>query len=394
VSLPENTSGWTLLNDPLLYDLPIFKEDSETGAKLGGAGFTVYYNACDAPLGGPVGPEQFTGPGDAVDGSAGRTIFTDLPTGDYCVVETTVPDGYTGSGPFTVSLPENTSGWTFLNDPIPTGTLELLKWFCTAVDEEDAGTYFFANPGGIDCVYGAASFYVYEGLDGDPIGPITTDPVTGQDSIDLAPGDYTLQEIGSGATTGFSIESGETTTIPVYNLIFDEGALNVTKFFCKSKHDATDISFDYPVDVSAAGWWGDHKSKCWRGDASFEVWLYGDPYDAISFHTGKDGEVWLILPATTDATGPHKLVETDTGASAWFDILAGETTYATVTNFFKAHHPHPHPVVTPTPTKTVTELPATGSGSSGASSWYLLGVAVVGMAGLAGIALRRKPNGR
>lgn len=397
VNLPENTSGWTFLNDPIpvqFYDLPIFKEDSETGAKIGNAGFTVYSGTCDDE-GEPVGPEQFTGAADATDGSAGRTIFTDLAEGDYCVVETTVPAGYAGGNPVTVNLPQNSSGWTVLNDPIEvTGTLDITKYFCIVTEEENAGTYFYENSaGGIDCEYGAASFYVYpEPGPSTGIGPITTNSETGQASIQLEPGDYVLQEISSSATTAFSIDANETTTIPVYNLLYDEGRLFVTKIYCKARYETTDISFDYPVDVSAAGWdWG-HKPKCWQGDASFQIWLYGDPSNVISFNTGSDGEVWLTLPMTTEATGPHKLVETDTGAWAWFDIYSESTTYATVTNYFKAHHPHPTVTPTVVPVGTVTTLPGTGTGPSGSNPWFLLAAAVVGMAGLAGIAIRRKPS--
>lgn len=400
LNLPENQSGWTFLDDPIpaqSYDLPIFKENSQTHAKIGGAGFTVYYGACDE-AGAPIGPEQFTGDADASDGSAGRTIFLQLPEGTYCVAETTVPNGFTGGDRVTVNLPENTSGWTVLNDPIAAhGTLRITKHFCAVTDERNAGTYFFENSaGGIDCIFGAASFYVYpQPGPSEPIGPITTSSESGQAHIDLTPGNYVLEEIGSGATTAFSIEADETTAIPVYNLVYDEGSLYVTKIYCKAKYDTTDITFDYPVDVSAAWDWG-HKPKCWQGDANFEVWLFGDPENVISFHTGSDGEVWLVLPATTSATGPHKLVETDTGAWAWFEVLPGAATYATVTNYFKAYHPHPQPPVTPVPTGpgTVTTLPATGSGSSDANGWMLLGVGGAALAGLIGIGRWRKPRRR
>ncbi len=401
VSLPENASGWTFENDPVLtpltFDLPVYKEDSETGAKLGGAGFTLFYDDCTGN-GAPVGPEQFTGDASAVDGSAGRTIFTELVAGDYCLVETTAPTGYFRAGPVTVNLPDNEDGWTVLNDPIDEiGTLEIEKSFCAVDDPEDAGTYFGAifGPEPADCELGAASFYIWPTSDPTDItGPITTNAETGFATIDLEAGDYILQEISSGAQYEFEIFGDETTIIPVWNYTYGEGSLYLTKIYCKAKYDTTDISFDYPVDVTAAGWNGDHHKKCWQGDANFEIWPFGDSSNAISFNTGADGEVWLNLPETTAETGPHKLVETNTGTWAWFEIYDGQITYATVTNYFAWHHPHPEPTVTPVATTTVVTLPATGSGSSGTSAWYMLGIAVVGITGLAGIAIRRKPSGR
>ncbi len=394
VSLPANASGWTFQNAPLpveTYDLPIFKEDSVTGAKLGGAGFTLYAGAC--PATGPGSIQQFTGSADATDGSAGRTIFTDLTAGTYCVVETAVPTGYMGGGSQTLSLPENASGWTFENDPIAdTGTLSLLKRFCYTTDPDDAGTFFTQPAGAVDCILGAASFYAWpSGHPEEFYGPFTTSSESGIATLDLPAGNYMLMEIGSGAQHPFTIAGDQVTTIPVWNVLYDEGSLYVTKIYCKSKFDTTDISFDYPDEVTAAGWnWG-HKPKCWQGDANFEVWLYGNPNDVIVFRTGSDGEVWLTLPETTAATGAHKLVETDTGTWAWFDITRGQITYATVTNYFKWQHPRPVP---PTPSQPVTTLPSTGTGAPADDAWFMFGMSLAGLAGLAGFALRGKPGNR
>ena len=176
------------------YDLPIFKEDSETGAKLGGAGFKIYYGAC--PATGIGSFEQFTGDADAPDGSAGRTIFTDLAAGDYCVVETTAPDGYVGGGSQTLSLPEKVNSWTFLNDPIEnTGTLRIEKSFCPVDDPDDAGTFLGALIGGEPegCVPGAAPFSIWPTNDpGDVTGPVPT----GTGSV------TTLPATGSGSSGG------------------------------------------------------------------------------------------------------------------------------------------------------------------------------------------------
>ena len=118
---------------------------------------------------------------------------------------------------------------------------------------------------------------------------MTTDGETGSYSIDLDAGDYILQEISSGAQYEFELGANETTLIPVWNFTYGEGSLYLTKIYCKAKYDSTDISFDSPIEVSAAGWYGGHHKKCWQGDANFEIWLHGDSNDVISFNSGKDG---------------------------------------------------------------------------------------------------------
>ena len=129
VNLPEDISGRTLFNDPILspisFDLPVFKEDSERWGQARRCRHHPLLRRLRRGPGVPVSEEQFTGATDAVDGSAGRTIFNGLIAGDDCVVETTAPAGYSGGASATVNLPENVSGWTLLDDPIPAETYDL-----------------------------------------------------------------------------------------------------------------------------------------------------------------------------------------------------------------------------------------------------------------------------
>jgi len=93
------------------YDLPIFKEDSATGAKIGGAGLRSMRRlrlACGCI-------EQFSGAADAIE--VGRT--DDLyRSGSRPLMrgETTVPPDTRAAAADAVA-PDDTSGWTFLNDP-------------------------------------------------------------------------------------------------------------------------------------------------------------------------------------------------------------------------------------------------------------------------------------
>jgi LPXTG-motif cell wall-anchored protein len=103
-------------------DLPIFKVDGENN-RLGGACFTLYEGAC-GPTGDPLtdGCVNDATPENIANGSAGRVIFENLAAGTYCVVESTIPEGYSGDGPRTANLPDNASGLSFINTLLPTTT--------------------------------------------------------------------------------------------------------------------------------------------------------------------------------------------------------------------------------------------------------------------------------
>jgi hypothetical protein len=394
VSLPENTSGWTFKNTPL-YDLPIFKED-DAGNLIGGAGFTLY----DATGATVIRSQQFVADATAenlANGSAGRTIFEDLPAGDYLVVETTVPANHDGAGPFLVSLPENESGWTFVNDR-NTGTLLIVKRFCEVFDPNDAGTVF-GGPVAADateCDFGAASFLIYPFQGTEALGPFTTDPVTGEAEIpDLPVGTHGIKEISTSATSTFTIAEDQTTVLQVRNDVYNSGSLQVIKYFCKARHEKTVIEVTYPVETA-----GRHEGKdeqCWTGKAHFEVWLFGNEEDAIRFHTGwHEGIAWLTLPLTDSSTGPHVLVELETGATAEFEIAKGEMTSIVVTNFVKKDRPDkpdkPEPPVVPEEDEiaTVDTLPATGTGITDQTAAMFLAMGGTMLLALGALEARRK----
>jgi hypothetical protein len=370
VSLPENTSGWTFVNTRVpTYDLPIFKED-DAGALIDGAGFTLY----DATGTIVIRAEQFVGDADAVDGSAGRTIFTDLPAGTYLVVESTVPAGYTGMDPVAVSLPEHVSGWTFINYR-NTGDLLIVKTYCEVFDPDDARTVFLegdvSTAWNRECVPGPASFLIYPFEGEEAIGPFTTDAVTGEVLVENLPvGTHGIEEIGSGATSTFTIVKDQTTTVHAENYVFESGWVKVLKYFCLAKREKTTIDVSYPVEVARHDSGVDR--DCRPGKAHFEIWLFGNPKYTIDFHTSRhDGTAWLMLPATNETTGPHVIVEVGSGAKAEFDVIIGEKTTITVVNFVKKDRPE-KPAVPETPAGgvAVDTLPSTGTGDTSANAAF------------------------
>jgi hypothetical protein len=226
-----------------------------------------------------------------------------------------------------------------------------------------------------------------------------------------------LEEISSGAQFAFTIEAGQIADVPVWNLIYDGFVLYVTEFACNADEDSTEIIVDYQDDVRATG------RDCRQVEADFEIWLYGDPNDSFTYHTPAEGEFWLFLPDTDGSPHRNHWLELLDGAFGIFgtSLQGGHAVTQTVTIFVNSaeHNPHPTPTVTPTATVptppstrtvtpvppigssttiprtgAVTTLPSTGNGNPDSNAWFLLGMAMVGMAGLAGIALRRKPSYR
>ncbi len=296
------------------------------------------------------------------------------------------------NGGVTDPIGTGTSDWSVLFAQI-TGNLEVNKWFCLVDDEASAGVDFNTPAYGAQCETSIASFELYYGA--NYVDTITTDFDGTASVTGLLAGSYTIVEISTDAAHNFTIEAGETTTVNVTNYVYLSGKVKVTKYFCPDKKDRTKIFVEYPLMLNGGYDGPDIGKKCWTGKADFEIWLYGDSDNAISFSTGKKGTAWLTLPITTSDTGPHTIVEVDTGKSATFEVFQDEKTDITVVNKYKKkphhHHdkPHKHHKPGKDDTVEVDTLPSTGTGSTMNSDAFFFAAGSMILFGL-GVATTRR----
>jgi len=100
---------------PALGSITVSKADN-AGKALAGAGFTLYTDANGAP-GVAVGPAPAL---TAVSGGIAAVTFSDVVAGTYWVEETTVPDGYVGALPKSVTVEAGQNATvSFVDEPKP-----------------------------------------------------------------------------------------------------------------------------------------------------------------------------------------------------------------------------------------------------------------------------------
>jgi hypothetical protein len=174
----------------------------------------------------------------------------------------------------------------------------------------------------------------------------------------------------------------------VTNYVYISGQVEVTKYYCLAKERGTVIEVDHPISP-AGGEGGGHAHDCRLGKADFEIWVYGDDESVIPFRRGKDGVAWITLPVTNDVTGPHTIVEVDTGATEHFWVNEGETTEISVWNYVTKKPHKPHKPQKPGGVE-VNTLPNTGTGTtSNDNALFLLAGSMV-LFGLGAATTRRR----
>ncbi len=224
----DGAVDWTV-NFTLLppVDLTVYKQDQQ-GNPLAGAGFTLYTvgaPGCESGFFGDlVREEQFTN-------DDGQTTFTGLsrvPT--YCVVESTAPSDYAGAAPQEFSFLGASSGSvTFVNSPLPAGTLKLLKLYCKAGHDDVVITVILpvseaggqGAPRDAKCAPGKANFTIQLFGDDEETVHVSTNPKTGRAELSLPATELGLSHVileeATGAAAEFAIYAGEATEIEVVN---------------------------------------------------------------------------------------------------------------------------------------------------------------------------------
>jgi hypothetical protein len=391
-------------------ELEITKTDQETGDPIEGAGFTLFSDDCQTA----VSDEVLT---DA----NGVATFADILAGDYCVIETTIPEGYLAvPAPISVTI---TAGGTeplaVPNEaaPLP-GEVLVTKYVCE--DDDLAGTVEFDFLLGVDvsgCEPGVDYELSLEDAEGAVVDTQATDDAGLAQFVELPAGDYTLVE-GAAESEVFTVGENETIDVNVINYVEEEGGqVLVSAFTCEGTQAAVEIEVSEPTAPEQVEAQGDDELCEPAPFLGVSIYLFGDEgSEPIVGNTDEDGTILFGgIPPTDEGTGPHlfRTVVFDSDFEADFDVEDDALTAITVLIFLP---PAPTPTVEPTaaatdtpaptattgpgttataaPTGTIATLPGTGAGSpltSGGSAAWLL-IACLGLLGFGavGYALRRR----
>ena len=103
-------------------------DDASPANPLSGAAFTLFHNV--APLAGPrdTATDLVTDPAlGCTTGSNGKCVISNVPLGDYWLVETTVPNGYSGAPDWAVSITSTAQVSHTFVDPRLRGAIKITK---------------------------------------------------------------------------------------------------------------------------------------------------------------------------------------------------------------------------------------------------------------------------
>jgi len=233
------------------------------------------------------------------------------------------------------------------------GELELIKFFCPTVGDD---VIFVFGPlieepvefgiQGVEeeeelpstegCTLGApseealgATFTITGGDLEDPLVVITEwDEIL---TLDLAPGDYTIVEEGTGLTADFTIADEADTAVVVFNFEeeeeAEEGRLKILKIYCVGEGDPVFTVVDGDATVGNDNL-PDNCESPEPGDATFTLTM--GELTSGEFTLGDDGARLIPLEVGTYVLNE---VDPNEASSGEFDITADETTTAIVFNF-------------------------------------------------------------
>jgi uncharacterized repeat protein (TIGR01451 family) len=149
-------------------------------------------------------------------------------------------------------------------------------------------------------------------------------------TLELAPGDYTIVEEGTGLTTDFTVLADGDTAVVVFNYGEEEeenGRLKVLKFYCVGEGDPVFTAVDGDAGIADVTLPANCESPE-PGDADFTL-TTGELTSGV-FDLGDDGARLIPLPAGTYVLNE---VDPNDASSDEFAVTAGETTTVIVFNF-------------------------------------------------------------
>jgi hypothetical protein len=219
-------------------NINVEKKDSATGAFLAGATFTLLNDV--APLGGAPGVEDTATGKTCTTDATGKCSFSNIAFGNYWVVETTAPPGYTAAAPQTVALGAG-------NSPVTVTFLDVQqKGSVTIVKTDDA----------LNAMVGVKFTLTGTSNLGETVNRECTTAMVGNDATctiaNVPLGTYTLDEDASTLPAGYSKDpslpksvvvstNGQTVTVNVAN----PRTHRVITIVC---HEGTDSLFSVSVD--------------------------------------------------------------------------------------------------------------------------------------------------
>ena len=150
-------------------------------------------------------------------------------------------------------------------------------------------------------------------------------------TLDLAPGDYTIVEEGTGLTADFTVLAEGDTAVVVFNYDEEaeenEGRLKILKFYCVGEGDPVFTAVDGDAGLADVTLPANCESPE-PGDADFTLTM-GELTSGV-FDLGDDGARLIPLPAGTYVLNE---VDPNEASSAEFAVTADETTTVIVFNF-------------------------------------------------------------
>jgi hypothetical protein len=243
------TQATVTFNDPLKLGTVNIVKTGVGGAALPGATFTIYKNV--APTTGPRGTGDDVTTLKCTTGDDGKCSISDVPLGDYWLVETGIPAGYTAVADraFTIdvgSSPGTGDTETFeLTDSAAPGRINIHKTGIGGLALAGA-TFTLYDDKGLNAGQSGAT----RGLEDTSTGKTCTTDSSGDCSFtDVPPGDYWIVEtttpagydtadekqvnVGLGSTGGAGATVGVTISDPVV-----PGTVNIHKYGI----DASDLA--------------------------------------------------------------------------------------------------------------------------------------------------------
>ncbi|MEA2296706.1 MAG: serine-aspartate repeat-containing protein [Solirubrobacteraceae bacterium] len=241
-----------VISDPVVKGTINIHKFGIAGSDLPGATFTLYTDS--APVGGSRGAEDTATAKTCTTAAAGTCSISDVNLGDYWVVETTVPAGYSAAPDQTVHVGLGSAAHTgdtdnlSFTDPVVNGKVSITK-------ADDAGN-----------ALSGAEFTLY--TDAAPVGgsrgaedtatakQCTTASTGTCDITNVAPGKYWVVESSTPAhydsaadkaiTVGLGSAAGQGDTVPVS--LVDPRKHRVVVLVC---HEGTDTLYSSAVTVGS-----------------------------------------------------------------------------------------------------------------------------------------------